>query len=84
MTGDPGYLALAHAIAGDILGRATRGSDGALEWIHTENRAEPHWRQSYTGYMQGAAGIGSLLVRLAAHERRLAWKVRLPDNPLPI
>jgi hypothetical protein len=43
-----------------------------------------NWRQSYTGYMQGVAGIGSLFVRLAAHERRLAWKVRFPDNALPI
>jgi hypothetical protein len=26
----------------------------------------------------------AITARLAAHDRRLAWKVRLPDNPLPI
>ncbi|HEY0482604.1 MAG TPA: lanthionine synthetase LanC family protein [Kofleriaceae bacterium] len=84
LTDDPGYAELAHTLAADLLRRATRRADGGLEWIHAENRADPFWRQSYTGYMQGAAGIGSLLLRLAAHDRRLAWKVRLPDNPLPI
>lgn len=84
LTGDPGYADFAHTLAADILRRATHRPDGSLEWIHTENRVEPYWRQSYTGYMQGAAGIGSLFIRLAAHDRHLAWKVRLPDNPLPI
>lgn len=84
MTGDAGYAEFARVLADDIVRRATRHPDGALEWIHAENRNEPYWRQSYTGYMQGAAGIGSLFIRLAAHDRRLAWKVRLPDNPLPI
>jgi hypothetical protein len=31
--------------------------------------------------MQGAAAIGSMFLRLAGHERRVAWKVRLPDDP---
>jgi len=84
LTRDAGYAELARLLADDILRRATRRPDGALEWVHTENRAQPYWRQSYTGYMQGAAGIGSLFLRLAAHDRALAWKVRLPDNPLPI
>lgn len=84
LTGERRHLELARALAGDILARATRHDDGSLEWIHSENRIEPYWRQSYTGYMQGAAGIGSLFVRLAGHERRAAWKVRLPDNPFPI
>lgn len=84
LTGDAGYAEFANLLADDIVRRATRRSDGSLEWVHTENRIEPYWRQSYTGYMQGAAGIGSLFLRLAAHDRRLAWKVQLPDNPLPI
>jgi len=84
LTGDAGYAEFAREVAGDILRRATHRVDGGLEWVHSENRVQPYWRQSYTGYMQGAAGIGSLLVRLAAHDRRLGWKIRLPDNPLPI
>jgi lantibiotic modifying enzyme len=79
-----GYAELARALAGDILRRATPAAGGGLEWIHAENRAEPYWKQSYTGYMQGAAGIGSLFIRLAGHAGRRRWKVRLPDNPLPV
>jgi lantibiotic modifying enzyme len=80
LTGRAPYGELARALADDILARATPHADGGLEWIHTENRAEPYWRQSYTGYMQGAAGIGSLFLRLAHPEA----KVRLPDNPFPV
>jgi lantibiotic modifying enzyme len=80
---DPGYLAWARALADDIVARATPGADGALEWVHAENRAEPWWKQSYTGYMQGAAGIGSLFLRLASHGAPRSWKIWLPDNPLP-
>lgn len=84
VTGEASYLELAEEIAADVLARATPAAGGGLEWIHAENRVEPYWRQSYTGYMQGAAGIGSMLVRLAGHARRAPWKVRLPDNPWPV
>jgi lantibiotic modifying enzyme len=83
LRGDQGYRDFAEVVAADLVRRATPGADGALEWIHAENRVEPYWRQSYSGYMQGAAGIGSLLVRLAGHDAQRDWKVRLPDNPWP-
>lgn len=75
--------ALAHALVDDLLARATPAAGGGLEWVHAENRVEPYWRQSYTGWMQGASGIGSLLIRLAARERGADWNVRWPDNPVP-
>jgi lantibiotic modifying enzyme len=84
LTGRSDYVQLARALADDIAARATRHPDGSLEWIHQENRNEPYWKQSYTGYMQGAAGIGSLFLRIAGHAQHAAWKVRLPDNPFPI
>jgi hypothetical protein len=46
-----------------------------------ENRVEPYWKQSFVGYMQGAAGIGSMMLRLASHGTPSQWKVRLPDAP---
>jgi lantibiotic modifying enzyme len=84
LRGDHDYLELAHRLAADILARATPAAGGGLEWTHAENRIEPYWKQSYTGYMQGAAGIGSLFVRLSGHEQKADWKVRLPDNPFPV
>ena len=84
LTDDPTHADFAHALAGDIVRRATRGPGGELEWIHAENRVEPYWKQSFTGYMQGAAGIGSLFVRLAGHDAHRTWKIRLPDNRLPL
>jgi hypothetical protein len=83
LRGDQAYRDFAEVLAADVVRRATPGADGSLEWIHAENRVEPYWRQSYTGYMQGAAGIGSLFVRLAGHDARRDWKVRFPDNPWP-
>jgi lantibiotic modifying enzyme len=88
-TGDEAHLAFARELVADVLARATPAAGGGLEWIHAENRIEPYWKQSFTGYMQGASGIGSLLVRVAEREAAEgagvtgAWKVRLPDQPLP-
>lgn len=81
---DDRYLDRAHAIAAHILARATPTAGGGAEWIHAENRIDPFWKQSYTGYLHGAAGIGSFLVRLAGHDQRASWKVQLPDNPFPV
>ncbi|MBA2320175.1 MAG: hypothetical protein H0V89_03380 [Deltaproteobacteria bacterium] len=84
LDGDPHYLELAHELEVDLLSRASQAAGGGLEWIHAENRAEPYWKQAYTGWMQGAAGIGSVLIRLAGHDGREAWKIALPDNPFPV
>ena len=83
ITGEEHYLQFAHRVTADILARGRPAGDGT-EWIHAENRTEPYWKQSFTGYMQGAAGIGSLLLRLAAIDRGKQWKIHLPDNPFPV
>lgn len=80
----PAWEGLAAAVVDHIIARGTPTESGGLEWVHAENRAEPYWRQSYTGYMQGAAGIGSLLIRLAGRTSGKPWKERLPDNPFPV
>lgn len=89
ISGQQRYLDAARDMIADVLARASRdrtgsGPSAGVQWIHAENRTEPYWKQSYTGYKQGAAGIGSLLVGAAGLERGEAWKIRLPDEPPPV
>lgn len=78
----PADLAFARRLADDLLERA-RGQDQRLSWIQAEHRLRPDLLVAQTGYMQGAAGIGMLLLQLdAALEGRSDW-IRLPDAPLP-
>lgn len=80
LTGRAEDRAFAHRLADDLLRRASPWGADAVQWVHAENRVEPYWRRAYTGYFQGAAGIGSLLIRLADRTA----KFRLPCNPLPL
>ena len=63
----------------DIRRRATR-EDGTVKWVQAEHRTRPALLVAQTGYMQGAAGIGLLLLRLDAIERGREWTLRLPDE----
>lgn len=44
-------------------------------------RVRPEYVLAQTGYMQGASGIGLLLLHLDAVERGKEWGFRLPDSP---
>jgi len=63
-----------------LLAKATPAGDG-LKWVHAEHRVKPDYVYAQTGYMQGAAGIGMLLLHLDAAERGRKWGFRLPDSP---
>lgn len=63
-TGDDGYLDLAIACADVVANQSSIGVDGRW-WMQAEHRARPKFTQAQTGYMQGAAGIGSFLVHMA-------------------
>jgi lantibiotic modifying enzyme len=63
-----------------LLAKATPAGDG-LKWVHAEHRVKPDYVYAQTGYMQGAAGIGMLLLHLDAVERGREWGFRLPDSP---
>ena len=65
----------------NILDRATPTPGGGLKWIHAENRIQPERTYAQTGYMQGAAGIGMLMLRMDAEEKGRGWGFRLPDSP---
>jgi lantibiotic modifying enzyme len=81
MKKDDRYLAFARHLAADLLARATPTPGDGLQWIHAEHRIRPEYTYAQTGYMQGAAGIGMLLLHLDALERGKKWEFRLPDSP---
>ena len=80
VTRDPKYLAFAERMTADLLARATR-DDRGTRWVQAEHRVRPELLVAQTGYMQGAAGIGSWLLRLDGQQRKRAPFVRFPDTP---
>jgi lantibiotic modifying enzyme len=80
LTGDERYLAFAKRVAKDLLARATVDEQG-MRWVQCEHRIYPKLLQAQTGYAQGAAGIGILLLRLDARERGRELRITLPDSP---
>jgi hypothetical protein len=62
----------------DLLRRATLDEQG-MRWVQAENRISPDELIAQTGYMQGAAGIGTWLLRLDGQFQRRAPRVIFPD-----
>ncbi len=70
-TGDRGAKMLAESLLQDLVARATtvkldNGKTG-MYWTHAEHRVRPDFLQAQTGLMQGAAGIGILLLKAHSH-----------------
>jgi len=80
--GDTAYLAFAERTLADLMHRAT-DDDAGLRWIQAENRVSPDDVVAQTGFMQGAAGIGSVLLRFDALQRKRRVRVLWPDSPWP-
>jgi lantibiotic modifying enzyme len=80
VTHEPKYLAFAQKMTADLIARAIRDDKGT-RWIQAEHRVRPEQLVAQTGYMQGAAGIGSWLLRLDAQQRKRTPFVRFPDSP---
>ena len=78
----PSDLAMARRMADDLLRRATVDGD-AERWVQAENRVSPADVAAQTGWMQGAAGVGAMLLRLDAAVRgeRYARAAVFPDAP---
>jgi lantibiotic modifying enzyme len=79
-SGKPEYLAFAKRLTTNLLERGTRDAAG-LRWTHAEHRVKPEFVQAQTGFMQGAAGIGTWLLHLDAFEQGRQPFLRLPDSP---
>ncbi len=80
VTGEREYLDFAMRVTADLLGRATR-TDGGLKWVQAEHRVRPELLVAQTGYMQGAAGIGLLLLHVDAFNNNRQPTIALPDTP---
>lgn len=75
------HLGFARRVADDVLARATE-QDGGLMWVQAEHRVRPDFLVAQTGYMQGAAGIGMMLLHLdAVVTGRDSPRIVFPDSP---
>ncbi len=81
-TGDPMYLDLAKRCAASVLARSTAPAQGMRAWHQADHRVRPKFVQTQTGYMQGAAGVGSFLLHLATTINGNSVKIAFPDMPL--
>ena len=79
-TGKPEYLDVARRIA-SVITDASAVEDGKRSWEQAEHRSRPDFVETQTGYMQGAAGIGSFLLHLSTHDSDVVAKIPLPDVP---
>jgi lantibiotic modifying enzyme len=73
-------IAFRARILKDTTARATDDGDG-MRWVQAENRIEPENLVAQTGFMQGAAGVGTFFLQLDALERGERWKFPQPDTP---
>jgi lantibiotic modifying enzyme len=80
--GDARFLDLARRVAAWLERQSVPAGSGRC-WPQAEHRVKPDLLQAQTGYMQGAAGVGSFLLRLWGLDHRRAPKIQLPDCPFP-
>ena len=78
-TGNALYLDLARRIAGYVLSQA-KSENGGLSWEQAEMRIRSEMLHTQSGYMQGAAGIGSFFLHLVTVEDK---PVKIPLMATP-
>lgn len=71
---------LRRRVTDNTLSRAADDATG-LRWVQAENRVSPQDVVAQTGFMQGAAGVGTFLLQLDAFTRRVPWPTPMPDTP---
>ena len=75
------YLDFSNRVTANLLSKATRDQKG-MRRIQAEHRVKPYLPMARNpGYMQGAAGIGMLLIHLYQVERGKESFIVLPDSP---
>jgi lantibiotic modifying enzyme len=75
------YASMIDRVKENTLSRATKDGDG-LKWIQAENRVSPQDVVAQTGYMQGAAGIGSFFLHADALAKGRKPAIIWPDSPM--
>lgn len=78
--GDKSYLEFSKRVTARLLAKALL-ENGRMSWVQAEHRTRPDYLFAQTGYMQGAAGIGTFLLRLDAASRGRRGKTVFPDSP---
>jgi len=76
----PAVEGLSTRVVKNTMSRATDDASG-LRWVQAENRVSPESVVAQTGFMQGAAGVGTFFLQLDAYERKQRWLTPLPDTP---
>jgi lantibiotic modifying enzyme len=79
----PEYLAYAQRVGEQTLGRASAVDGAGARWYQAWTRTQPDVLAAETGYMIGAAGVGSALVHLALAGQGRYAAILFPDNPFP-
>ncbi|MEM7018352.1 MAG: lanthionine synthetase LanC family protein [Pseudomonadota bacterium] len=79
-TQDTFYLELAQRVATELVNRS-EGDTQQCCWPQAEHRSQPDFIQAQTGYMQGAAGVGSFFIHLATTLADKPVKIAWPDSP---
>lgn len=66
-----------------LLSRATDVDGAGARWYQAWTRTQPWNVNAETGYMIGAAGVGSALVHLHLAGEGRYRAILFPDNPFP-
>jgi len=82
VTGKPEYLDFARRVLDNVVSRAF-ADDKGYRWYQSEFRVQPWIVAAQTGYMQGAAGVGSALLHLHTALDTTYHAVLFPYNPFP-
>jgi lantibiotic modifying enzyme len=83
ITNNKEYLDIARQGSDRLLAAATIDDTGA-RWLQAENRSQPNFQQTQTGYMQGASGVGMWLLHMGAFSEDYKERpLTFPDNPFP-
>lgn len=82
-TGRPEYLAYARRVGDQLLSFAVNLDGQGARWYQAWTRVKPWEVTAETGYMIGAASVGSALLHLALAEAGRYEAILFPDNPFP-
>jgi lantibiotic modifying enzyme len=82
-TGKDAWHEYARRVADVTLARAERTEGDGLRWPQAWTRVQPDNIGAETGYMIGAAGVGSALLHLHLAEQGRYEALLFPDNPFP-
>jgi lantibiotic modifying enzyme len=82
-TSEQHYLTFGRRVAEQTLSRATDLDGTGYRWYQAWTRTQPGVVTAETGYMIGAAGVGSAFLHLYLAEQDRYEAILFPDNPFP-